>query len=361
MQKAKKLIAAFLKNTYKYTMRLSVQYLTFFFLLAFKSLYAQQIDYRKNYYPLINKAELAITEGKQAIALTNYLEAFNKVPEPFSKDLYNAALCAAISNNTKIAVVLCKSLVLKGTEITFILAQNAFRALEQSQEWQAFIESYPALRKMFLLKVNMPLRKELELMWARDQHYRIKPNGLLIYKDTIKAIDRENIRDLKRIIDKYTFPDESLIGVENPLEAPPFHSILYHHCQNTGNNSSSGLADFPNVLIDAVKHGQLSPHRYAAYADIQGKPIYGNTTFYRIGKNGELRYLKMKESEIKRMNKKRISIGLAPIGVYRKKVLFSLKNKNFIFDFNDSIIVLEGLDSKSIEEFLEHTNTIKAE
>ena len=334
---------------------------TFVLFTKFNFVFAQNIDYQKHYYPQINKAELAIIEGQISVALDYYLEAFNKVPSPFAKDIYNAALCAVSNNNKNIFFLLSEQLILKGTDITFIIAQKAFRQFEGSQEWELFISKYPDLRKRFLFNVNMPLRKELELMWARDQHFRIKPDGYLIYKDTIKAIDKENIAQLKYIVEKYGFPSETLIGVDNPLSAPPYHSIIYHHCQSTGKNGSAGLADLPNILLEAVKYGKLSPSRYAAYADIQGKPIYGNTTFYRIGKEGELRYLKMEEKEIRKINRKRVSIGLEPIGDYRKKVLFSLKNKNFIFDFNDSIIALEGLDKKSIEDFLEHSNSIEIE
>jgi len=296
--------------------------------------FAQQIDYRKNYYPLINKAELALTSGNLEVALTNYEEAFSKVPSAFSKDIYNAALCAAINKKGKLCVALCKKLVLKGTDITFLLAQRVFRNIEDTSDWEYFIKNYPNLRKQYLLKVNMPLRKQLELMWANDQHFRIKPNGLSIYKDTIASIERDNIKYLIKIFQKYTFPDETLIGVDNPMT---------------------------NILANAVKYGKLSPSKYAAYVDIQGKPVYGNTTFYRIGKEGELRYFKMKDKEIKKINKRRKAMGLEPIGDYRKKLLFSLKNKNFIFDFTDSIIALKGLDEKSIEKLLENTNTVKVE
>ena len=342
-------------------MYLRLFYLGIFLCLYIKPLLAQQIDYRKDYYSQINKAELAITERRYSIAVSNYKEAFSKVPNVFAKDLFNAAICATLNNDQDLAINFCRELLLKGTEITFILSQKIFRSLESNASWQYLLEEYPALRRRYLLTVNLPIRKEIELMWARDQYFRIKPNGLLVYKDTISSIDQENITKLKEIIKKYNFPGEDLIGVDNPVSAPPFHSILYHHCQSKGSNLSKGLADFQDFLLDAVRLGKLSPHRYATYADIQGRPIYGNTAFYRIGKGGELRYLKLAKREIKKINKRRINIGLEPLGDYRKKVLFSLEEKNFIFDFNDSIIALEGLDSDSIEKFIQNSLSIEVE
>ncbi|MEM1135983.1 MAG: hypothetical protein AAGI07_09095 [Bacteroidota bacterium] len=322
---------------------------------------AQQIDYRKKYYPAVNKAELAIIEHKYNVALSFYQEAFQNVPTPFSKDLFNAAVCAALEKNVVMSISFGERLLQSGTEITFLLSQKVFRNIEPDERWQRFLANYATWRKRFLLNVNMPLRKELELMSANDQHFRIQPNGYIVYKDTIQAIDKANIKKLKRIIEKYGFPGEDLIGVKDPLSAPPYHSILYHHCQKAASNKSLGLADFPGDLSDAVKYGKLSPNRFAAYADIQGKPIYGNTAFYRIGSDRELRYLNLSSNMLKKINKRRTTIGLAPLGEYRKKVLFSLKDDKFIFTYNDSIIALEGLAAKDIDNFIENSSKVITE
>ncbi|MBT29769.1 MAG: hypothetical protein CMO01_08930 [Thalassobius sp.] len=336
-------------------------YFTFLLILCFNLIQAQQIDYRKSYYPAVNKAELAISDNKYNIALNFYLEAFQNVPNPFSKDLFNAAVCAALEQNVMMTISFCEKLLLSGTEITFIQSQKVFRRIEEDERWKHFIANYANYRRRYLLNVNMPLRKELELLTAYDQHFRIQPNGYVIYKDTINAIDISNIDRVKFIIEKYGFPGEDLIGVKDPLSAPPFHSILYHHCQKAADGFGKGMADFPGDLSDAVKYGKLDPHRFASYVDIQGQPVYGNTAFYRIGREGELRYLNMSDNVLKKINKRRASIGLEPLGEYRKKILFSIKDDRFIFNFNDSIIVLEGLDSRDIDNLIENSSLVKTE
>ncbi|MBX2841771.1 MAG: exocyst complex component Sec6 family protein [Flammeovirgaceae bacterium] len=330
----------------------------FIFLIAF-STYSQKVDYSKHYYPNINQAELLLISEKHDKALEHYVIAFKNVPTPYARDIFNAAVCGTLIGDYETAFKLLEQLIIKGTAITFLKSMDVFSPLVNDLRWETFVQNYPRNRKKYLQTINLPLRKELEWMAAMDQHFRLKDNGMAVYQDTIAQIDQSNINRFNGIIEKFGFPGEDLIGVDNPVSAPPYHTILNHLCHKASLGQGKGIAEINFPLQEFVKYGKLSPYRFANFIDQQGRPIYGNTVFYRLDNSPELRVLNIGEKSLKKFNKNRASIGLEPLENYQKKVLFALKDTRFIFNFNGSIVALNGMSQEEKDNFIQQTSIVE--
>lgn len=321
--------------------------------------FAQKVDYNKHYYSVINQAELLLISEQHDKALAQYYAAFKNVPTPFARDIFNAAVCATLTGDYESAFKLLDQLIVKGTDITFIKSMEVFSALVNDSRWEIFVNNYPRNRKIYLQTINVPLRKELEWMAALDQHFRLKDNGMAVYQDTIAQIDKNNIDRFNGIIEKFGFPGEDLIGVENPASAPPYHTILNHLCHKASMGMGKGIAEINFPLQEFVKFGKLSPYRFANFIDQQGKPVYGNTVFYRLDNSPELRVLVLGEKGLKKINKNRASVGLESLEDYQKKVLFALKDSRFIFNFNGSIVSLNGMSAQEKEAFIQQSKVVE--
>ncbi|MCP9754835.1 hypothetical protein EGI26_06625, partial [Lacihabitans sp. CCS-44] len=73
-----------------------------------------QLDFRKEYYPVINRAEMAITKDDYQTAFTEYQTAFSAVKTPLARDIFNAVACKFLLNDFEGAKPLLLKLARKG-------------------------------------------------------------------------------------------------------------------------------------------------------------------------------------------------------------------------------------------------------
>ncbi len=304
-------------------------------------------DYVKAYYPTINQAELSIVEKDYAKALEYYEQAFNAVPTPFAKDIYNAAVCATLVNNEKAAFAYLDKLLLKGVSLPYLQRQQAFDTLRTSKQWEKFAKSYPKRRRQFKRKADLDVRADLDELYARDQYFRQAKGGLRVYGDTLRKIEASNVDALLKNIKKHGYPGENLIGVADTLEELPRFSVVIQR-QNKLNNGH----DFKEVLEQAVHEGQLTPHAAAYLIEQQeGRNLYKSKALVKVrcenpndckGKKklktiGRFLVEDLSKKEIKQVNELRSELGLENLSDYKKKVLYSLEDKRFKLGYSWSV------------------------
>ncbi len=317
---------------------------------------AQKIDYHKNYYPLVHQAEMHIVENRHSLALGAYSRAFSLVPSPFARDMYNAAVCATLCNEQQQALRLLEGLLLKGASFSFLKGQQIFAAVVQLPEWEMLEQKNTLVHEQYLKQILLPVRKELEWMNAREQYFLLKA-GYETYRDTLRSIHGQNVARFRQIWKEYGFPSERLVGIEEPDRFPVYHFLLSQHCQRASVGETDGIADFPG-LKEEVKYGNLPPHLFASYVDLQGRNRYGTRTLFRLDGEKALRTFVLPADAARKTDRRRQQTGLETLADYHKKVLFALQDHRFLFPYSGSIMVLRGLDGTELQKILKESRPL---
>ena len=318
--------------------------LIFFVLLAVGAL-ANESDYTKDYYPLVNKAELSILESNYSEALELYQEAFKAVPTPFARDYYNAAVCAMLLENKKQSLTYLEKLASKGVSIDYLAQQPVFDAMQTTKQWRKFKRKYPKYRKQYDSQVNLDLRADLDELYARDQYFREAKGGLRVYADTLRKIEAANTEQFLEWVKTYGYPGEALIGVGDTLEQLPRFSIIIQR----QTKARQGY-DFSKILSEAVKQGRISPQAAAYLIEQQvGRSKYGSKAYVQIScstceeervSDNLGKYLEEKrtEKELLTIDANRKVLGLESFNDYKRKVLYSLEDKRFKLGYSWSVV-----------------------
>jgi hypothetical protein len=318
---------------------------TMLLVLVAGNVFADEVDYTKVYYPVINNAELSITQGDYSVALAYYREAFEAVGNPFARDYYNAAVCAMLVNNKKYTLNYLEALAKKGVSITYLESQPVFASLQTSKQWRKFNKKYSKYRQHYEDNVNLDLRADLDELYARDQYFREAKGGLRVNGDTINKIEAANTKKFLQWVDKYGYPSETLIGVKDTIEDLPRFSIIIQR----QTKARKGY-DFSKILYDAVSQGKIIPQAAAYLLEQQeGVSKYGSKAYVKVSCSScnekkplaDLgRYLedKRSEKEIAQINERRQNLGLEPLSDYKKKVLYSLQDNRFKLAYAWSVV-----------------------
>ncbi len=297
----------------------------------------------RTYYQLLNLAELSVTESKYPEALQQYQQAFSLHKPIAAKDIFNAALCAALSKKEKEKQDLLLQLAGKGVMLTSLKKDSiTYPILFQGKSTQIhkLSEAYEKSYQQGLRQFNTPLRDSLTLLYDCDQHFRRMKDSYKVYGDTIKKIDIANDRLLYQLITRYGYPSEDMIGAnQNMHPRLNFDIVIWHQ------TSLNFIRGYAPILAEAVKKGRIDPHRAAELIQNQS----GNGDMYRtmiLSRyvcekgcsdslvhyiKGKLFYSMLQKENTEKINKNREELFLESIDDYTKKVLFDLKDNRFAF------------------------------
>ncbi len=283
------------------------------------------------YYPIISQAEMDIVNNQLEDALAKYQQAFANADKVFAKDYHNALACAIYTGTYSLAFNFAEKLILKGYTLEkFRIAP--FDVLIHQKKWNDLENKYGELREKYLSSINQSVINQLTELREKDQYFRKKEGSYKIYRDTINQIDAENVADLKKVIDKYGFPDEDLIGIYDSAHHQPYWLIIHHDIQNE-------RYEFLPILREATKQGEFSP-RYLTFMEdlainFDNQQGYGHQAFIRINNKVIDVNTYYNESSLEMVNKNRMSLGLESFSEYGQKVLFQLHHPAFIIiDYN---------------------------
>jgi hypothetical protein len=108
-----------------------------------------QVDFRKKYYPAINRAEMAITKDDYQTAFLEYQSAFSAVETPLARDIFNSVACKFLLNDFEGAKPLLLKLAKKGISAEVLERKEVFQISSIRDRWMAFKPVYESLISEF--------------------------------------------------------------------------------------------------------------------------------------------------------------------------------------------------------------------
>lgn len=302
-----------------------------------------QIDYTNVYYPIINKAELAIIENNYKEALTYYQQSFNNITprKPFAKDYYNALICALNIQEYEKAFYYTEELILKGYNLEDFSDEVIKKLKTRRKNWKMFELAYPNLREKFESRVNHDYIKVLNDLQTRFKNFTNRKDAYTNYNDTIYNIHEANIKEFKLLIKKYGFPTEDLLGLKDSLHNYSYWDILFHDF----NTKKDRLSD---LLLQAVKRGDFPVKFFTLLQDRLHRSdahpaYYGHYTFIRF--NSTVIQMPINLDILRNININRMRLGLENINDYRKKILFQFSNPKYkLLQAHYSVFNVKGGD-----------------
>lgn len=269
----------------------------FLFLSCFSgSLYIHaQIDYRTQYHPNINQAELAILNENYDLALRYYQMAFRSVPTGFARDFHNASLCAIELKAYTVAIGYMRKLATKGVKKSFFTDHMAWYRPLKGNGLTPFLKEYDTLRKQtFTNKTyNKELVDQLEALSEQEKGFR---DDRTTIKDLHPQIDQDQIHNFLNLVDLYGFPTEEMLGIDSPMESvndkkDRYHKIIWNHIRKW--KEYDNIVDVQPVLLLAVRQGKLEPEVAATYFDlalakVEGVGPYASTDVIQFGQDPSL-------------------------------------------------------------------------
>ncbi|MCP9747792.1 hypothetical protein [Lacihabitans sp. CS3-21] len=114
---------------------------TILFLLNAIGLSAQQ-DFRKTYFPLINKAELHLVKQEYLEASQAYFSAFSLTKTPLIRDLYNATVCKLYQNDFEGGKLYLFKMAQRGVKAETLEQREIFEVGYNTESWKNFKPSY---------------------------------------------------------------------------------------------------------------------------------------------------------------------------------------------------------------------------
>lgn len=290
------------------------------------------------YYSLINKAELNIIDSNYSMSSHYYDSAFSLNKFPFSKDIYNAVVIKILLQEDSVAAKYMERLATLGFDVSNFKS-NPLTKFFWEGKYAAKVLNYSKTVKPVY---SYAYRKEIENIVERDQLFRVKPNAYQLYDDTIRKIDKENVIKMQQLINRFGFPSEYKIGVQNDNVITSLFNIFFLH-QSSG---SYQIFNFSQLLKDAVINGVLDNKiaanlimredgmsYYDALGILKGKfdtvIVAGNekiTTSYET----DWGYIEVNDEQKNKYDKKRKEIFLEPYNDHIRKILFLHKYPNLL-------------------------------
>ncbi len=119
-----------------------------FLTLLFSTTLFGQVDFRKEYYPAVNRAEMAITKDDYQTAFSEYQTAFSAVKTPLARDIFNAVACKFLLNDFEGAKPLLLKLAKKGITVSSLEENEIFSLDDIKNQWNIYKFSYEQIQGM---------------------------------------------------------------------------------------------------------------------------------------------------------------------------------------------------------------------
>ena len=185
-----------------------MKYLFIFLTILLSSPLFAQADFRKEYYPKINRAEMAITKDDYQAAFSEYQSAFSAVKTPLAQDIFNAVACKFLLNDFEGAKPFLLKLAKKGIKAEDLEKQEIFMFDNIKSQWNTYKFFYEQIQSMQNEQVSANL---LEKIKNFDITYdSLKANSLIFYIDKSGKHRVQTYKDLKKKkVDNTLTPEEA--------------------------------------------------------------------------------------------------------------------------------------------------------
>lgn len=252
-------------------MRTTMFCLVFLWMLSSPEMFSQ------NYIPYHQKiiqAEDSITMEDYEFALNMYWDAFSSVNRSFTKDLYNAAICAAILNDTTRMFSLMEQCLKQGVCFNkFETNTAAFSHYFLSEQWKNIKKDSEYYEKIYLGQINKRYKELLDSLNVMDQIVRSEKEYCILHRpqskkakaqrNKIRHVDSINFEIIKQCLVRYGYPSERNMGIGSSL------GYFGHVCVWHITDSS-----FLNIQEIAFLNGEISVERYVAKLEYCHRECY---------------------------------------------------------------------------------------
>jgi hypothetical protein len=143
----------------------------FLTLLLTSPLFAQ-VDFRKEYYPAINRAEMAITKDDYQTAFSEYQTAFFAVKSPLARDIFNAVACKFLLNDFDGAKPLLLKLAKKGISVEVLEKQEVFMLDNVKAQWNTYKFLYVQIQSMQQEQISADLVEIMAVLTSKSDSLR---------------------------------------------------------------------------------------------------------------------------------------------------------------------------------------------
>lgn len=117
-------------------------------------------------------------------------------------------------------------------------------------------EELNGFKQIYLSKLNLELRKKIELMVIEDQRVRVEMNN-----DSMDFFQKKHKKELDDIFLEYGYPNLKTIGSDNYFENSADLSVILIH------QDVSAKEQFLKIMSDNIKKGNCTPSEYAGVYD----------------------------------------------------------------------------------------------
>lgn len=301
------------------------------------------------YLTLRNEAEMLIVDSNYNQALNLYTKALKINSRPFSTDIYNAAVCAALTGNNRLCVNYLIALKKIGLKYELIANNSAFSGFINSEYGQLIKKKYS--EQEYIPTINIQLRMVLDSLSDQDQFYRRRPKAYQTYLDSIRRIDTSNVYYFKKLLHSYGFPNEYLIGIDpRSIHSMPYDVLFIHQAAK---GIVGQVYDFTPELWDAMCGGSLDPRIGSGFiehmksnmelyhsVDVVRMYVFDSTNTYYRKQFNELPKGSIDSAffvdvtipdstESIKINERRSALGLESIDEYKAKVKYFFWDKRF--------------------------------
>ena len=193
-----------------------------------------QVDFRKEYYPAVNRAEMAITKDDFQNAFTEYQTAFAAVETPLARDIFNAVACKFLLNDFEGAKPLLLKLARKGVAEKVLERKEVFGSLNIKEKWIMFKPIYNDVLNETLIEELSSIDQKIKVNKDSIDFYLNKPfnyqmldlgKGLQYYNfDKIDTL-RFNDVDYKKALPYYSTQEVELLKQSMKGQRDKFYQI----------------------------------------------------------------------------------------------------------------------------------------
>ncbi|KUG07025.1 hypothetical protein ASU33_00120 [Solirubrum puertoriconensis] len=252
-----------------------------------------------------------------------YEQAFaERKAQPTATHYYNAACSWALAGNKDKAFRYLDQATTAGWDNVPHLKQDAdLGSLRTDARWQPMLAKLEATRAKAEAQYNLPLKRELEAIYATGQAIRLKIDSVekklgmqaaqsQALLDEMDAVDERNTARVTAIIEQYGWPGQSMVGRLGSTAA----FLVIQHAR------PSVQRKYLPLMREAASKGELAKSSLALLEDRilveQGKPQLYGSQLRPSTATGKYE-LEPIEDEA-HVDERRAAVGLGPLREYVK-------------------------------------------
>ncbi len=233
-----------------------------------------------HYHNEVIKGEQLVAARKFKAAIVHFDALFDRFDFVFLRDCKLAAQLCAFVQDKESGVRFLSLGISSGWSLKEIKKNDMLRFLEGDPKWESLQLAYDSLHRQYLKGLNSSLKKQVHVMFKKDQRkaigalFRIGQKAKDKYAEKKFAPHSEKqLLRLNEILDRYGYPGERLIG--NSWKA----SVILSHHNSISKEFNSKDVLYANIkpkLINALKNGEVSPYALATIEDWRTTVLSGH-------------------------------------------------------------------------------------